>query len=196
MPNSLQSSAIGSPASRRATNCSLSSITEHSFQGITPSSLEEESVTDVSGTKCYPVTNTLREIVGRSPHSRQLSRESHGQSKPFSLHASKPISSVRMQCRDYRASGTGSAAPNISPEQSAFPSVTPDRRSCLSFCVSTALLFPVELYGMESYLRGGKYNLAGLSSFHRRERYTKVHAWCRLLPAFCLGRGNTHTSGE
>src|ERR1700730_15575119 len=37
MPNSLQSSAIASPASRRATNCSLSSITEHSFQGITPS---------------------------------------------------------------------------------------------------------------------------------------------------------------
>src|SRR6266478_4939597 len=53
IPNSLHSSAIGSPASRRATNCSLSSITEHSFQGITPSSLEEESVTHVSGTKCY-----------------------------------------------------------------------------------------------------------------------------------------------
>src|SRR6266404_3314366 len=53
MPNSLHSSAIGSPASRRATNCSLSSMTEHSFQGITPSSLEEESVTHVSGTKCH-----------------------------------------------------------------------------------------------------------------------------------------------
>src|SRR5260370_24575902 len=39
MPNSLQSSAIASPASRRATNCTLSSITEHSFQGITPSPL-------------------------------------------------------------------------------------------------------------------------------------------------------------
>src|ERR1700686_3507452 len=37
MPSSLQSSPIPSPASRRATNCSLSSITEHSFQGITPS---------------------------------------------------------------------------------------------------------------------------------------------------------------
>src|SRR5580693_806844 len=49
----LHSSAIGSPASRRATNCNLSSITEHSFQGITPSSLEEESVTHVSGTKRY-----------------------------------------------------------------------------------------------------------------------------------------------
>ena len=45
--------AIASPASRRATNCILSSIAEHSFQGITPSSLEEESVTHVSGTMCY-----------------------------------------------------------------------------------------------------------------------------------------------
>src|ERR1700676_1065729 len=53
MPNSLQSSAIASPASRRATNCSLSSITEHSFQGITPSPLRGESVTYVSGTMCY-----------------------------------------------------------------------------------------------------------------------------------------------
>src|SRR5438477_1082400 len=45
MPNSLQSSAIGSPASRRATNCSLSSIAEHSFQGIgSPPS---------SGRKCH-----------------------------------------------------------------------------------------------------------------------------------------------
>src|SRR3984893_7430335 len=53
MPNSLQSSAIASPASRRATNCSLSSITEHSFQGIIPSPLRGESVTYVSGTMCY-----------------------------------------------------------------------------------------------------------------------------------------------
>src|SRR5712664_4812576 len=45
MPNSLQSSAIASPASRRATNCSLSSITEHSFQGIIPS--------PSTGRKCY-----------------------------------------------------------------------------------------------------------------------------------------------
>src|SRR6266478_2861545 len=34
IPNSLHRSASCSPASRRATNCSLSSITEHSFQGI------------------------------------------------------------------------------------------------------------------------------------------------------------------
>src|ERR1700683_1870283 len=53
MPNSLQSSTIASPASRRAPNCSLSSITEHSFQGITPSPLRGESVTHVSATMCY-----------------------------------------------------------------------------------------------------------------------------------------------
>src|SRR6266704_1922719 len=46
MPNSLQRSAIGSPASRRATNCSLSSITEHSFHGITPSQKNRR--------KCHP----------------------------------------------------------------------------------------------------------------------------------------------
>src|SRR6202158_3839103 len=45
MPNSLKSPATPSPASRRATNCSLSSITEHSFQGITPSP---------KGKECHP----------------------------------------------------------------------------------------------------------------------------------------------
>src|SRR6202046_1964469 len=44
---------MASPASRRATNCILSSVTEHSFQGTSPSRLREESVTYVSGTKCY-----------------------------------------------------------------------------------------------------------------------------------------------
>src|ERR1700688_881253 len=53
MPNSLQSSAIASRAGGGATNCSLSSITEHSFQGIIPSPLRGESVTYVSGTMCY-----------------------------------------------------------------------------------------------------------------------------------------------
>jgi hypothetical protein len=48
-----QSSAIGSPASRRATNCSLSSITEHSFQGIHSLPKRGKSVTHVSGTICY-----------------------------------------------------------------------------------------------------------------------------------------------
>src|SRR5580700_2774374 len=53
MPNSLQSSAIASPASRRATNCIRSSVTEHSFQGISPSLKPGGSVTHVSGTMCY-----------------------------------------------------------------------------------------------------------------------------------------------
>jgi hypothetical protein len=34
IPNSLHRSAMRSPVSRRATNCSLSSMTEHSFHGI------------------------------------------------------------------------------------------------------------------------------------------------------------------
>src|SRR6202140_1711462 len=63
MPNSLQSSAIASPASRRATNCSLSSITEHSFQGIAPSPLRGESVTYVSGTMCYLCLRPLTKRV-------------------------------------------------------------------------------------------------------------------------------------
>src|SRR6202047_598377 len=62
MPNSLQSSAIASPASRRATNCSLSSITEHSFQGIIPSPLRGESVTYVSGTMCYLCLRPLKTL--------------------------------------------------------------------------------------------------------------------------------------
>jgi len=51
-PNSLQSSAIASPASRRATNCNLSSITEHSFHGIHFLPKKGESITYVSGTFC------------------------------------------------------------------------------------------------------------------------------------------------
>src|ERR1700675_4953467 len=65
MPNSLQSSAIASPASRRATNCSLSSITEHSFQGIIPSPLRGESVTYVSGTMCYLCLRPLTPVNTR-----------------------------------------------------------------------------------------------------------------------------------
>src|ERR1700724_37576 len=53
MPNSLQTPPTPPPATGRATNCSLSSITEHSFQGIIPSPLRGESVTYVSGTMCY-----------------------------------------------------------------------------------------------------------------------------------------------
>src|SRR6516162_8895945 len=65
MPNSLQSSDIASPASRRATNCSLSSITKHSFQGIITPSPEGESVTYVSGTMCY-LNNALGVGFGRA----------------------------------------------------------------------------------------------------------------------------------
>jgi len=60
MPNSLQSSAIASPASRRATNCTLSSVTEHSFQGITPSLKRGGSVTYVSGTNCHLCLRPLK----------------------------------------------------------------------------------------------------------------------------------------
>src|SRR5438034_8855722 len=52
-PHSLHSSDIATPASRRATNCSLSSIAEHSFHGILAPSPKGESVTHVSGTMCY-----------------------------------------------------------------------------------------------------------------------------------------------
>src|SRR5215467_12716598 len=63
MPNSLQSSDIASPASRRATNCSLSSMTEHSFQGITPSQKTGGSVTYVSGTMCYLCLRPLKSLL-------------------------------------------------------------------------------------------------------------------------------------
>src|SRR6266481_3717423 len=49
-------------ARRRATNCSLSSITEHSFQGITPSlKKKRESVTYVFGTICHLCLESLTE---------------------------------------------------------------------------------------------------------------------------------------
>ena len=59
IPNSLQRSAIGSPASRRATNCTLSSITEHSFHGIHFLLKKGESVTYVSGTFCHLCVGSL-----------------------------------------------------------------------------------------------------------------------------------------
>src|ERR1700684_3080688 len=72
MPNSLQSSAIASPASRRATNCSLSSIAAHSLQGITPSPLRGkvspmcpvQCVTYVSGRSGVQAAHTY--VSGRS----------------------------------------------------------------------------------------------------------------------------------
>src|SRR6516225_10108203 len=79
MPNSLQSSDIASPASRRATNCSLSSITEHSFQGIITPSPEGESVTYVSGTMCYlclgPLTVDAVGFTGFPPRNRPSERQ-------------------------------------------------------------------------------------------------------------------------
>jgi hypothetical protein len=50
-------------SSRRATNCSLSSTTEHSFQGITPS-LKGGKVY-VSGTICYLVSGPSQKITRR-----------------------------------------------------------------------------------------------------------------------------------
>jgi len=53
-------SAIGSPASRRATNLTLSSMTEHSSHGIHfPPQEKGESVTYVSGTICYRCLGSL-----------------------------------------------------------------------------------------------------------------------------------------
>src|ERR1700676_1012844 len=78
MPNSLQSSAIASPASRRATNCSLSSITEHSFQGIIPSPLRGESVTYVSGTMCYLCLRPLKpQLCQQSLEPARISSSLH-----------------------------------------------------------------------------------------------------------------------
>src|ERR1700731_5490641 len=64
MPNSLQSSAIPSPAAGGATNCSLSSITEHSFQGIAPSPYGEK-VLPMCPVQCVTY------VSGRSPLSIQ-----------------------------------------------------------------------------------------------------------------------------
>src|SRR5215472_15351946 len=77
MPNSLQSSDIASPASRRATNCSLSSIAEHSFQGIITPSPEGESVTYVSGTFCYLCVGSLKRYhTGKLCLKRTVHRQS------------------------------------------------------------------------------------------------------------------------
>src|SRR5215831_6380209 len=66
MPNSLQSSAIASPASRRATNCILSSIAEHSLQGIASSPKGRKCYPcDDSITMCHPcVRSLIKQLVG------------------------------------------------------------------------------------------------------------------------------------
>src|SRR6266403_24546 len=59
MANSRQSVTIFSPSSKRPTKRTRSSITEHSFQGITPSP-RGGSFTHVSGTNCHPCVRPLR----------------------------------------------------------------------------------------------------------------------------------------
>src|SRR6266403_4721086 len=59
MANSRQSVTIFSPSSKRPTKRTRSSITEHSFQGITPSP-RGGSVTHVSGTNCHPCVRPLK----------------------------------------------------------------------------------------------------------------------------------------
>ena len=59
--HSALSSAIGSPASRRATNCSLSSITEHCFHGITSSQKRK---------KCNPCVRYDLLPMSRVAHAR------------------------------------------------------------------------------------------------------------------------------
>src|SRR5262245_39135859 len=105
MPNSLQSSAIGSPASRRATNCSLSSITEHSFQGIITPSPEGESVTYVSGTMCYLC---LRPLIGPTSGNTQtrLSSKFSSTLKTFSYPGCDARQEhARLRHRTYHAYG-------------------------------------------------------------------------------------------
>src|SRR6478609_7841057 len=60
MPNSRARSDMASPSSRRATKRRRSSVTEHSFQGISTSRQKAESVTHVSGTFCHLCLGSLR----------------------------------------------------------------------------------------------------------------------------------------
>src|SRR5579859_1640825 len=54
---------MGSPASRRATNLTLSSMTEHSFHGIHFLPERGASVTYVSGTICYLCLGSLTQAA-------------------------------------------------------------------------------------------------------------------------------------
>src|SRR6185437_13510700 len=64
MPNSRARSDMASPSSRRATKRRRSSITEHSFQGISTSRLlpHARSVTHVSGTICHLCLGSLKRL--------------------------------------------------------------------------------------------------------------------------------------
>src|SRR5229473_2078381 len=70
MANSRQSATIFSPSSKRPTKRTRSSITEHSFQGIT-SSPRGGSVTHVSGTKCHLCVRPLINPAVSYEHSEQ-----------------------------------------------------------------------------------------------------------------------------
>src|SRR5467141_2492161 len=85
MANSRQSVTIFSPSSKRPTKRTRSSITEHSFQGITPSP-RGGSVTHVSGTNCHlcvrPLTGSsriARYIIQRG--ANQNGYEQHGNAR-------------------------------------------------------------------------------------------------------------------
>src|SRR5260370_40739065 len=73
MANSRQSVTIFSPSSKRPTKRTRSSITEHSFQGITPSP-RGGSVTHVSGTNCHPCVRPLTDESWRTAPVAQLDR--------------------------------------------------------------------------------------------------------------------------
>src|SRR5712664_89603 len=78
MANSRQSATIFSPSSKRPTKRTRSSITEHSFQGIT-SSPRGGSVTYVSGTNCHPCLRPLISFESRPAWSGLGIRLSLGQ---------------------------------------------------------------------------------------------------------------------
>src|SRR5580704_6314618 len=75
MPNSLHNSTIVSPASRRATNCNLSSVTEHSFQGIVSSPYGEE-VLPMCSVRCVTY------VSGRSQGPALFFKRLHYRSDP------------------------------------------------------------------------------------------------------------------
>src|SRR5206468_1173844 len=122
MPNSLQSSAIASPASRRATNCSLSSITEHSFQGITPSPLRGkvspmcpvQCVTYVSG-RSSRLPNELRTAEVAKRPAEDLANQARYLDQ-LGRHGSQFIDEIRYR-RGIRlpAPGTDGILPTTTP---------------------------------------------------------------------------------
>jgi hypothetical protein len=91
--------SLKTPASRRATNCSLSSITEHSFQGITTS--------PSTGRKCHLCVryNVLPNVSGRSKSHQRATPLFQFQaiSEPENILASNFISAVARQLNRKRS---------------------------------------------------------------------------------------------